>query len=356
MATANHSDEEISSITSAESDFSDVSDNDQQSEDDLGTDYQVNDKEPCKYYNRGRCKNGNQCTYLHACKYYLKGNCRYGSDCKLSHSVGNGARSRMDQPRESTPILTDGRYYQWQLNDGKGWKDVINDHIIEAQYSLPHRKSIKIYNTQYGAVSIDFNKIKVFGKRLQVRRLDDGNTEWIWYCNLGRKWIKYGDKDSQGNTSSVKSSDIEQKFQNNPTSSYTFSTGGETFEIRFTEMQQVGKNKKMRVTRRPLFRPQPGGARAVQTASALQRASLGSKPQWQFEGDSGKWHEFRRRQGGTSTECSITSDDIERKYQQNQRDTMTFQVNGQSYKLDFGAMIQTNLSSKHRRRIRRVLV
>lgn len=48
------------------------------------------------------------------------------------------------------PKLTDGRPYQWQINDGKGWKDVENDHIIEAQYSLPHSKSIKIYNTPYG--------------------------------------------------------------------------------------------------------------------------------------------------------------------------------------------------------------
>lgn len=50
----------------------------------------------------------------------------------------------------SGPKLTDGRYYQWQLRGKGDWKDIENDHILEAQYSLPHTKSIKIYNTQYG--------------------------------------------------------------------------------------------------------------------------------------------------------------------------------------------------------------
>lgn len=48
------------------------------------------------------------------------------------------------------PKLTSGQFYQWQLNDGNGWKDIDNDNIIEAQYCLPHSKSIKIYNTPYG--------------------------------------------------------------------------------------------------------------------------------------------------------------------------------------------------------------
>lgn len=117
------------------------------------------------------------------------------------------------------------------------------------------------------AVSISFNRMRVDGKSLRVRRLDDGNTVWIWYCTLSRKWIKYGDKvdiikrldlvqkkvpsltfgllgqfdneyffsgqDSKGHTSPVKSSDIENKFQSNPTSSVTFNVGAKTSEIKF---------------------------------------------------------------------------------------------------------------------------
>jgi len=125
------------------------------------------------------------------------------------------------------PKLTDGRFYQWQLCAGDVWLDVGNDHILEAQYSLPHTKGIKIYNTPYGwgvqnvaskhsrgedaqkqladlalslslslcrAVSMDFNRMRVIKKSLRVRRLDDGTTVWVWYCTLRRKWTKYGDK------------------------------------------------------------------------------------------------------------------------------------------------------------------
>lgn len=46
--------------------------------------------------------------------------------------------------------LTDGRCYQWQLYDGNVWLDVAHDHVIEAQYCLPHTRILNIYNTPYG--------------------------------------------------------------------------------------------------------------------------------------------------------------------------------------------------------------
>ncbi|XP_073336641.1 uncharacterized protein [Pagrus major] len=361
MATAHQSDEERPS--ESESDVSEESDSESDGSEEE-SDSQSPGRQPCRYYNKGSCRDGNKCSYLHVCKYALTGNCRYGSKCKLNHNTGGGASSaagggaaaQTSEDEESeAQQLTDGRYYQWQLNDGRGWKDIDNDHIIEAQYCLPHSKSIKIYNTPYGAVSIEFNRMKVYGKDLKVRRLDDGNTVWLWYCTLRRKWHKYGEKDSKGNTNPVKCSDIERKFQSNPKSSFTFNIGSETLEIKFIEMRQVGKNRKRKVTRRPLYRQQQAAAGVSQATSALNNASLGTKPKWQFEGDSGAWHDYKRR-SGTQTECSVTSEDIERKYQQNPNGSMVFKVKGHSYKLDFGVMKQTNLKTKRSRNIQRVLV
>lgn len=49
------------------------------------------------------------------------------------------------------PTLTDGRFYQWQLCNGSSWMDIQNDHVIEAQYTLPNIKSLKLYNMRdYG--------------------------------------------------------------------------------------------------------------------------------------------------------------------------------------------------------------
>ncbi|CAJ1054741.1 uncharacterized protein si:ch211-244b2.4 [Xyrichtys novacula] len=358
MATANpvleQSDEQEDS-SECESDAAEYSDSDEDSEDEDNS--QSSAGEPCKYYNSGGCRDGQRCRYLHVCKYALKGNCRYGSSCKLNHprggrvSSGAGSRARSVSPG---PNLTDGRLYQWQLNAGNSWEDINNDHIIEAQYSLPHTKSIKIYNTPYGAVSIDFKRLRVYGKNLRVRRLDDGNTEWVWYCTLRRKWIKYGDKDSKGKLGPIKSADIEKKYQSNPTSSFTFNIGAETFEIKFREMRQVGQKGKRRVNRRPVYRQQQ--AAGVQGAtSSLHSLSVGTKPQWLFEGDRGAWHVFKTRKG-TSSECSVSSDDIERKYQQNPNDSMSFKCKGNTYKLDFTVMTQTNLKTKNTRRIKRELV
>ncbi|XP_038594696.1 zinc finger CCCH-type antiviral protein 1-like [Micropterus salmoides] len=344
---------------------------DKESEDGQSDDEQADDghsgvkvprqgKEPCKYYNSGGCRDGGSCSYPHVCKYAVKGNCRYGSGCKLNHPRGGRASSGSSNrtsghSTSSGPKLTDGRCYQWQLKGGKDWLDIDNDHIIEAQYSLPHTKSIKIYGTPYGAVSIDLNRMRVYGKSLSVRRLDDGKSVWMWYCSLRRKWIKYGGKDSKGNISPVKSSDIESKFQSNPTGSFTFNIGADTFEIRFKDMQQVCKQTMRKVTRRPVSRQKQAGGGASQAVQALHSLSLGTTPQWQFEGDGGTWHEFKHRMG-TKTESSVTSDDIEKKYQQNHCDSIIFKVNGNSYKLDLGAMIQTNLKTNRKRKIRRVLV
>ncbi|KAK6314638.1 hypothetical protein J4Q44_G00141670 [Coregonus suidteri] len=142
-------------------------------------------EEPCRYYNSGHCQDGKRCHYLHVCKYALKGNCRNGTKCRLKHpssssdrdggggrrerrrssSGGRGRGGRRDRRRSLSGASRDGARersssrgtqldfsgpYKWQLDDGHGWKDIANDHILEAQYSQPNTKGINIYNTPYG--------------------------------------------------------------------------------------------------------------------------------------------------------------------------------------------------------------
>lgn len=46
--------------------------------------------------------------------------------------------------------LEDGEPYRWQLDCGRGWKSIENDHILEAHYSRPGTKGINLYNTPNG--------------------------------------------------------------------------------------------------------------------------------------------------------------------------------------------------------------
>lgn len=43
--------------------------------------------ESCKFYNKGVCKNGDKCQFLHVCEHYVEGDCTFGdSKCKRLHN------------------------------------------------------------------------------------------------------------------------------------------------------------------------------------------------------------------------------------------------------------------------------
>ena len=36
----------------------------------------------CKFYNKGECKNGDKCEFLHVCEHYVDGDCKFMLRCK----------------------------------------------------------------------------------------------------------------------------------------------------------------------------------------------------------------------------------------------------------------------------------
>ncbi|MGH0134151.1 UNVERIFIED_CONTAM: hypothetical protein FKN15_029284 [Acipenser sinensis] len=243
---------------------------------------------------------------------------------------------------------TNDKPYKWQLNSGESWRDIANDHVLEAQYSLPGARGIKIYNTIYGAIVIDFNKMRIRKKKIRVQRksFDDcgQETEWLWYYHGNNGWIEYGQKDSKGSATSLKSCDIEKEYQKKPKNFPKFTAGQTQYEINFKEMQQInlasGHNR--RVVRRPKFTALQvkTGKTNLTSSSQKQHVSPGStKPVWQFEGDSGKWYEFKYR-FATDTESSVSSKEIEAKYQANPAGSMTFKAGKYQYMLNFSAQVK----------------
>ncbi|KAJ8262004.1 hypothetical protein GJAV_G00161000 [Gymnothorax javanicus] len=361
--------EEECSFSESESDFA-YSDSDSSSETQQGARQSGAGPQACKFYNQGKCRDGKKCQYLHVCQYFLKGNCRYGSSCRLKHISNSGSESSGDERqsrrgsgrrRRRSPCeeneATDGRPYCWQLNSGQGWKNIANDHIIEAQYSRPSARGIKLYNTRFGVVSINFQKMKIHRKTgLQVRRWSSSQpglaTVWLWYCRRNHGWVQYGEKDSGGKAAPVKSARIEAEYQKNTRGSLKFTIDTTDLRINFREMCQenASNGRKRDVARRPQFRMPQG--RVGNAATAFSNLHV-SSPTWEFEGESGKWYQYKHRRG-TNTESSVTSADIEAQYQSNPNGSINFTVSGQHYTLDFSAMTQTNLFTNKTRRVRRV--
>ncbi|XP_050962994.1 protein mono-ADP-ribosyltransferase PARP12 [Labeo rohita] len=343
------------------SDFSD-SDTDSQASSESGSDSeeapQTSSKpNVCMHYNRGKCRYGDKCRNKHICKDFLNGSCKYGAGCRLNHnrqsSSSRQGRRRSSPSSAETNEEFDGPY-RWQLKIGKGWENIANDHILEAQYSLPNTKGIKIYNTRAGAISIDFTKMRVLQKtNIKVRRMSSRDTEWLWYYRGDQSWCQYGEK---GKASPIQSSQLEAAYQNNRRGSVKFTIDSTQYEISFKDMCQrnLSTGRKRRVRRRPKYVPSEGeGLRGIasQLKSILSPPtnSNNKTPEWQFKGRNGeKWYTFKNRGG-----CSVSSADIEKFYQQNQA-TMTFTVNNDTYTLDFAKMCQINQRTNAERKIRRV--
>nr|XP_015207349.1 PREDICTED: poly [ADP-ribose] polymerase 12-like [Lepisosteus oculatus] len=183
-------------------------------------------QQPCRYYNNSGCKRGRNCTYLHICKYFFQGHCKYGKRCHLSHSAEeDNSGSSGERPRNKS--------YQWQIRKGSRWLDINKDWIIEAQYSLPEVKGLRLYNTKYGRISIDFGEMKVRGKDLGIRRqgfTDPQPTTWLWYYRGDTAWHPCGEQNSN---CSVTSKDIEREYQKNKRGSFRFSVGSKGYVINF---------------------------------------------------------------------------------------------------------------------------
>ncbi|XP_076860832.1 zinc finger CCCH-type antiviral protein 1 [Brachyhypopomus gauderio] len=349
------------------SDFSDT-DTDSSSDSEPGPAVSKTSQKVCQHYNNGHCRYGKNCRDLHVCKYFMKGFCHDDAACKFQHisdfSTGEQDRGRRgrrrrsdhrDRSSSSGSVEDSGRAYRWQMDVGEGWEDVANDYVLEAQYSRPNTKGIRIYNTPYGAVSIDFTKMRVLKKtNLRVRRKDSPQTEWLWHYRGNHGWSEYGEKDSKGKASSVSSSKLEQEYRKNRNGRVQFRVDSTTYEIGFKDMLQTNltSGHRRRIRRRPKYEPVQGGiVSSLKNAIRNLSASSSKKtPLWQYSGHGDRWHTFKKEHS-----CSVSSEGIEVEYQRNPKGSIRFTVNEDPYILDFSRMRQTNEKTHGTRKIRRVL-
>nr|2DK6_A Chain A, PARP11 protein [Homo sapiens] len=71
---------------------------------------------------------------------------------------------------------------------------------------------------------------------------------------------------------------------------------------------------------------------------------------WFYLAECGKWHMF---QPDTNSQCSVSSEDIEKSFKTNPCGSISFTTSKFSYKIDFAEMKQMNLTTGKQRLIKR---
>ncbi|XP_030210885.1 protein mono-ADP-ribosyltransferase PARP12 isoform X1 [Gadus morhua] len=143
--------------------------------------------------------------------------------------------------------------YSWEVLEGHQWMLLDSSEKIEEDYCNP--------KITYSTVDVEAVCFDTMTCGLQkVRRLSSISsvlqptflltTEWLWYWEDEHgKWNQY---DSPPNSST----ELEQKFQNNPQEVVEFTAGSQTYTLSLQDMIQTNKRygTQRQVRRRPRFR------------------------------------------------------------------------------------------------------
>ncbi|XP_067906233.1 uncharacterized protein si:ch211-244b2.3 isoform X2 [Heterodontus francisci] len=248
------------------------------------------------------------------------------------------------------------KLFQWQIHDGNQWLDVAHDDIIEAQYTLPTAEGIYLHSAEHGTIYLDFDKMEIAGSSFKLQRLTFSEARqmdrYSWYFLDQCSWREYGAQGTGHKAALIKSSDIEHHFQTTPQDIFKFQVGNSSYTINFQAMIQtnVQTGMKRKVRRRSQF---TSVSQNVNSISDTILTPLGSCT-WQFKGEDNCWLDYRR-QGEVRTICSVNSQDIEQRYQQNPQGSLQFTAGHFTYTLDFSAMTQTNLLIGTKRAVRRLV-
>ncbi|KAK5848908.1 hypothetical protein PBY51_008594 [Eleginops maclovinus] len=252
----------------------------------------------------------------------------------------------------------------WYFRDDQLWREFgsqcsnmqsssISSGDVERQFTLNPQGSFN-FTVGSSRYSLDFSTNTqtncVTGMRRDLRRrpklasntsqnstlasssqLTVGGYRWEFMGEEGI-WTEY-----KAHICSFDSTALESQYQLNPQGQLHFKIKRFSYTLDFSSMCQVNDNI--------------GTWRAVRrTADSgnQQHSSLGTLPRWLFQDIDGIWTDY------SNSKSSISSQDIERQYQQTPSGSMKFTAKNFSYELNFSAMTQKNLSTTTTRSVRRL--
>ena len=196
----------------------------------------------------------------------------------------------------------------------------------------------------------------------QISGSTNAEYEWFFMDDLDN-WIKYDISYTSygGYTIKTTSQDIEKAFQSDQRKLFHIKTNTNSYVLDFINMTQTNKQtNKVRAISRVL---QNTSLIKKKTAANSNQASSSAQPnlkpaqyEWFFMDDQNTWVKYNISTIDTSGNViSITSKDIEKAFQTNQKKPFYIDTYSNSYVLDFKSMTQTNKKTNKVRPISRVL-
>ncbi|XP_062425786.1 protein mono-ADP-ribosyltransferase PARP12-like isoform X2 [Rhea pennata] len=167
------------------------------------------------------------------------------------------------------------------------------------------------------------------------------DKRWYW-LDESNQWIEYGEESPDHCAATVTSAEVEKAFQADQKGTLRFRAGSQRYEINFKDMVQ--RNLLTQQVRR-ICRWPPD---ASDGDGNQQRESTGQR--WYWLDDSNQWVEYGD-ESPNHCAATITSAEVEKAFQADQKGTLRFQAGSQGYEINFKDMLQRNLHTQMTRQI-----
>ncbi|KAK3600069.1 hypothetical protein CHS0354_009688 [Potamilus streckersoni] len=307
----------------------------------------------CKFYNVEKgCSNqkeGKPCPYLHLCKHYIIGECRHKGNCKRNHDVFVRdvklllERYKIDTARTEKEIIAELRAVLVRDEDDcKDETDEASDRKSKTTTSLASKRVTSAPNLdrQLSFDSSQETNICLYNLRGQCwfkelcRNVHKSMPyQWQTRHQSDCEWV---DLDEQDNLN------VESKFSNPACDEFIYvDSKRQKVHIVFDTMEGVtGDRKSLKIQR-------------LSTVSfEAENQPLATKWHWFWQDELGKWIEYGSK-NIMGHQTTIASSQIEQKYLENSKGDFKISTPAEEYCLDFNSMIQQNLRTRNKRKVRR---
>ncbi|KAL6473743.1 hypothetical protein MHYP_G00173040 [Metynnis hypsauchen] len=267
----------------------------------------------CFSYNKGRGEYGNcpdkdACRRLHICESYIRGTCDGSTECRRSHDFY--------EPHPMKNLQAKGVSSQLMGSMLPAYRNILTIWDANRAYSshTPAKTSEKC--------EICLFHIKGFCKQ--------GNRCWQVHFQMPYKWEQ---RDGHSWKVLEDNEEIERAFCD-PARTYSDGSVPVHFDTMTRGFAEVRRLSTVSSVLNPNF---------ILTTTWV----------WYWEDDNGNWIQYGSPHQGTQHASSITSEDLERKFQEDNSAVIEFTAGRHSYELNMPDMIQSNKQIATKRLVRR---